>query len=256
MNTETASNSKKLLVSIIMPMYNCEEYITESIESVILQTYNDWELIVVDDKSTDNSSIIVESYVQKDSRVNLIQLDNNEGPTKARNRAIQEASGRYIAFLDSDDIWFSNKLQYQIEFLNENNLLLTYSAYETMDENSKYINTRNCLPSITYKDMLKSNQIGNLTGIYDVDFFGNVSLENVGHEDYVLWLKLLKQVPYTKGLTQTLARYRIVSNSLSSNKHKVFKWQWHIYRKIEKLTILQSSYYFIFYVYNALKKRS
>ena len=248
--------SDRSLVSIIMPLYNCEEYIAESIESVISQTYNHWELIVVDDKSTDNSSIIVESYVLKDSRVKLVNLDTNEGPTKARNRAIKEANGRYIAFLDSDDMWLPDKLQYQIAFLNENNLLLTYSAYETMDENSKYINTRHVLPFITYTDMLKSNQIGNLTGIYDVDFFGKVYLEDTGHEDYVLWLNLLRQVPYTKGLTQTLARYRIVSNSISSNKFKVLKWQWDIYRKVEKLTILQSSYYFIFYVYNALKKRS
>lgn len=244
------------LVSIIMPLYNCEKFIAESIESIMSQTYNNWELIIVDDKSTDNSLAIVESYVNKDSRIKLINLDINSGPTKARNRAIKEAQGRYIAFLDSDDTWLPSKLQDQIAFLNDNNIVLTYCAYETMDENSMYINTRYALPLITYQDMLKSNQIGNLTGIYDVDFFGKVYLDNIGHEDYILWLKLLKQVPYTKGLTQTLARYRIVSNSISSNKLKVLKWQWNIYRKVEKLTILQSSYYFIFYVYNAIKKRS
>jgi glycosyltransferase involved in cell wall biosynthesis len=249
--------SKSLdLISIVMPLYNSEKYISESIESVLSQTYNHWELIVVDDKSTDNSSMIVESYAHKDNRVKLINLDTNVGPTKARNRAIEEANGRYISFLDSDDMWLPDKLQQQIIFLNKNNLVLTYSTYETMDENSKYINTRKCLPIIKYKDMLKSNQIGNLTGIYDVNFFGKVYMEDTGHEDYVLWLKLLKQVSYTKGLTKTLARYRIVPNSISSNKLKVLKWQWHIYRKIEKLTILQSSYYFIFYIYNALKKRS
>ena len=244
------------LVSIIMPLYNCERFVGDSIESVISQTYHNWELIVVNDKSTDNSSIIVEKYIYKDSRVKLIHLDRNSGPVQARNRAIREAKGRYISFLDSDDVWLSNKLQYQIAFLNDNNLVLTYSTYETMDENSKYINTRNVSEIITYKDMLKSNQIGNLTGIYDVDFFGKVYMENIRHEDYVLWLKLLKQIPYTEGLTQTLARYRIMSNSISSNKLKVLKWQWNIYRKIEKLTILQSSYYFIFYVYNSLKKRT
>jgi hypothetical protein len=95
-----------------------------------------------------------------------------------------------------------------------------------------------------------------LTGIYDVDYFGKMYLDDIGHEDYVLWLKLLKEIQYTRGLTQTLARYRIVSNSVSGNKLKVLKWQWYIYRKVEKLTIFQSSYYFIFYIYNALKKRS
>ena len=256
MNIEDTLKSQKLLVSIIMPLYNCEEYIAESIESVISQTYNHWELIVVDDKSTDNSSVIVENYLRKDDRIKLINLDTNEGPTKVRNRAIQEARGRYIAFLDSDDSWLPNKLQRQIAFLKENDLVLTYCAYETMDENSNYINTRHSLPFIGYKDMLKSNQIGNLTGIYDVDFFGKVYMEDVGHEDYVLWLKLLKHINKTQGLTDIMARYRIVPNSISSSKTKVFKWQWHIYRRIENLTILQSSYYFIFYVYNALKKRS
>jgi len=256
MTIEVKSDNQEALVSIIMPLYNCEEFIVESIESVMSQTYYNWELVIVDDKSTDNSLAIVKSYASKESRIRLINLDINSGPTKARNRAIKEANGRYIAFLDSDDIWLSDKLQCQIAFLNENNLVLTYSAYETMDENSRYINTRDCLPFITYKGMLKSNQIGNLTGIYDVDFFGKVYMENEGHEDYILWLKLLKQIDNTKGLTRVLARYRIVPNSISSNKLKVFKWQWHIYRKIEKLTILQSSYYFIFYVYNALKKRS
>lgn len=244
------------LVSIIMPLYNCEEYIQESIESVRQQTYENWELIVVDDTSTDKSVGIVKQIMQEEPRICFIGLNVNGGAAQARNRAIKEAKGRYIAFLDSDDIWLPDKLHYQIAFLNEHNLVLTYSAYETMDENSKYINTRQILPFITYKDMLKSNQIGNLTGIYDVDFFGKVYMENIGHEDYILWLKLLKQVTCTQGLTQVTARYRIAPNSISSNKLKVLKWQWHIYRKVEKLTILESSYYFIFYVYNALKKRS
>ena len=255
MNMEVTFDSKELLVSVIMPLYNCEKFIAEAIESVVSQTYTNWELIVVDDKSTDNSSYIAEGYSRKDSRIKVIILDINEGPTNARNRAIQEANGRYIAFLDSDDIWLPKKLEYQISFLSENNLVLTYSAYETMDEDSKYINRRSSLPRITYSDMLKSNHIGNLTGIYDVDFFGKVYLDDVGHEDYVLWLKLLKQVPYSKGLTQVLARYRVVSNSISSNKFTVLMWQWHIYRKIEKLNFFKSSYYFIFYLYNALKKR-
>lgn len=243
-------------VSIIMPLYNCEEYIQESITSVRQQTYKNWELIIVDDASSDKSVDIVKQIMKEEPRICFIGLKVNGGAANARNRAIKEAKGRYIAFLDSDDMWFPAKLKEQILFLNKHDLVLTYCAYETMDENSKYINTRHSLPSITYQDMLKSNQIGNLTGIYDVDYFGKVYLENIGHEDYVLWLKLLKKIQYTRGITQTLARYRIVSDSISANKFKVLKWQWNIYRKVEKLTIMQSSYYFIFYIYNALKKRS
>ncbi len=244
------------LVSIVMPLYNGEVFVLDSIRSVLDQTYKNWELIIVDDVSTDNSFTIVEEYIKSEPHISLYQLSQNSGAAVARNYAIELAKGRYISFLDCDDMWLPEKLEKQIQFLDKHALVLTYSAYHTIDENSKYINMRNVPPVISYEDMLKSNQIGNLTGIYDVDFFGKVYMENVGHEDYVLWLKLLKQIPYTKGLTQILAQYRIMSNSISSNKLKVLKWQWHIYRKIEKLTILQSSYYFIFYVYNALKKRS
>jgi len=244
------------LVSIIMPLYNSEKYLKEAIESVINQSYQNWELIIVDDKSTDSSLEIVKTYTKEEQRICLILLKSNSGPTQARNRAIEEAKGKYIAFLDSDDMWLPNKLQCQIEFMNTHDLMLTYAAYETMDEYSNYINTRPCLQKITYNDMLKSNHIGNLTGMYDVDFFGKVYLEEVGHEDYVLWLHLLKKIEYTKGITEVLARYRIVDSSVSSNKFKVLKWQWNIYRDIEKINFLKSSYYFILYVIHALKKRS
>ena len=248
--------STEHLVSIIMPLHNSEKFVAEAIESVLAQTYHHWELIVVDDRSSDSSPSIVESYACKDSRIRFIHLDINVGPAKARNRAIKEAKGKYIAFLDSDDVWMPVKLEEQISFLKKHDLVLTYSAYETMDENSVYINTRYSLPSISYEDMLKSNQIGNLTGIYDVDYFGKVYLDDIGHEDYALLLKLLKKIHHTKGLTQILARYRVVSGSRSAKKFNALKWQWNIYRNIEKLTLLKSSYYFAFYIYNALKKRS
>ena len=244
------------LVSIVMPLYDDQRFIDQAIESVLSQSYEYFELLIVDDKSTDNSVAIVKKYMNEDKRIKLFLLDANSGPVIARNRAIKEAKGRYIAFLDSDDVWLPDKLYRQIEFLDENHLVLTYSAYETMDENAHYINTRKCLSPVGYKDMLKSNRIGNLTGIYDVEFFGKVYMQDVGHEDYVMWLHLLKQITSTYGIEEILARYRISSNSLSSNKIKALVWQWHIYRKIEKLNFLQSFYYFGYYVYNAVKKRT
>ena len=243
-------------ISIITPSYNSIKFIEETILSVLAQTYQDWEMIIVNDVSTDGSEKFIEEYVKKDSRIKLIKLSKNSGAAKARNRAIEEATGRYIAFLDSDDTWLPNKLEKQVTLMQEYNLALTYSAYHTMDETSKYINTRKVKDEITYKDMLKSNHIGNLTGMYDVEFFGKVFMESVGHEDYVLWLSLLKKVGSTKGVTEPLGNYRILSNSLSSNKVKVLKWQWHIYRKVEKLNLFESSYYFMWYVFYALKKRS
>ena len=244
------------LVSIVMPLYNAQRFVTQAIESVLSQSYEHFELLIVDDKSTDNSVTIVKKYINKDKRIKLFFLDVNSGPVAARNRAIKEAKGRYIAFLDSDDVWFRDKLYRQIEFMNENHLVLTYSAYETMDENAHYINTRKCFSPVSYRDMLKSNRIGNLTGIYDVTFFGKVYMKDVGHEDYVMWLHLLKRITSTSGIKEPLASYRILSNSISSNKIQALGWQWHIYRKIEKLNFLQSFYYFGHYVYNALKKRT
>jgi len=244
------------LVSIITPSYNSIKFIEETILSVLSQTYQDWEMIIVNDVSTDGSEKLIEEYVKKDSRIKLITLTKNLGVAKARNMAIKSATGRYVAFLDSDDTWLPKKLEKQVKFMEENNLVVTYSAYYTMNEYSKYINTRNVKDKITYSDMLKSNHIGNLTGIYDVSFFGKVFMESVGHEDYVLWLSLLRKVGSIKGVTEPLANYRILSNSLSSNKVKVLKWQWHIYRNIEKLNLFQSSYYFCWYIFYALKKRS
>jgi len=244
------------LVSIITPSYNSIKFIEETISSVLAQTYQNWEMLIVDDVSSDGSDKIIESYVKRDSRIKLIRLNENSGPAVARNRAIQEATGRYIAFLDSDDSWLPQKLEKQLGFMQENNLYMTYSSYYTMDENSKYINTRVVKEMISYRDMLKSNHIGNLTGIYDVDFFGKIFLESQGHEDYILWLKIMKQLKFSKGMVEPLANYRIVSNSISSNKLKVLKWQWHIYRRVEKLNLFQSAYYFIFYIYYALKKRN
>ncbi len=243
------------LVSIITPSYNSEKHITETMDSVLAQTYKNWEMIIIDDCSTDRSREIIEKYTQRDRRIGLIFSSENVGAARARNLGIEQATGSFIAFLDSDDVWFPEKLEKQIKFLTENSLVVTYSAYETMDEDSKYINTRNIQKTITYADMLKSNHIGNLTGIYDTEFFGKVYMQEHGHEDYILWLELLKQIKSTKGIPEPLAKYRIMSGSISSNKAKVLKWQWHIYRDIEKLGIFQSAYTMIWYVFYAIKKR-
>lgn len=243
------------LVSVITPSYNSSKFIAQTIESVLAQTYENWEMIIVDDASPDNSNEIIEEYCKKDTRIKLTKLKKNCGPAMARNRAIEEANGRYIAFLDSDDIWLPKKLEKQIQFMKANNLAVTYSAYHTIGENGSRINTRKAKSEIGYKDMLKSNQIGNLTGIYDCKKIGKYFMENVAYEDYVLWLKLIKDVQYSKGLLEPLAEYRISANSLSANKFKALKRQWNIYRKIEGLDMYKSIYYFIHYLLNALMKR-
>lgn len=243
------------LVSIITPSYNSEKYIASTIESVLNQTYESWELIIIDDKSPDNANKIIESYSKKDNRIKHIKLLENAGPANARNKAISEAQGKYIAFLDSDDIWLPQKLEKQISLMEEEGLLLSYSAYHTIDENGTRINTRNVKEYIDYTDMLKSNHIGNLTGIYKCSELGKVYMDNVGHEDYTLWLKIMKKIGSTRGIVEPLAEYRVFSNSISANKFKAMSWTWNIYRNVVGLNLFSSSYYFLHYVYYSLKKR-
>lgn len=244
------------LVSIITPSYNSEKLISQTIKSALEQTYQNWEMIIVDDMSPDNANEIIKNYILKDSRIKLIKLEKNGGPAKARNRAIEEASGRYIAFLDADDMWLPEKLEKQIQFMEENNLAITYSSYLTVDENGNEINTRIAKQKITYNDMLKTNHIGNLTGIYDCKKIGKYYMDDVGHEDYTLWLKIMKKVVHTKGIIEPLGKYRILEKSISANKLRALAWTWNIYRNILGMNIFESSFYFMHYAYNAIKKRS
>jgi glycosyltransferase involved in cell wall biosynthesis len=242
-------------VSIITPSYKSERFISQTIESVLAQTYQDWEMIIVDDVSPDSSNEIIEEYCKKDSRIKLIKLEKNSGPAIARNRAIEEAKGRYIAFLDADDIWYKNKLEKQIKFMNEKNLALTYSSYDLMNEENNNLGTFLTKNKVTYTDLLKTNSIGCLTAIYDVEKVGKVLMPNIiKRQDYGLWLKILKKVDYAEAILEPLAKYRIMKNSVSSNKLVAAKYVWKLFREVEKLNIFQSMYYFCWYIYYGLKK--
>lgn len=241
-------------MSIIMPSYKSRRFISNSINSVISQTYENWEMIIVDDMSPDDSNKIIQKYVNIDPRIQLIPLNKNSGPAIARNIGIENAKGKYIAFLDSDDIWLPVKLEKQIHFMRDNQLVLTYGSYYTIDENGRRMGTRNAKPYISYNDMLKSNHIGNLTGMYDAEKLGKYYMDNVGHEDYTLWLKILRDVGATKGMVDPLAEYRILKGSVSSNKIKAAQWQWAIYRDVLKLNIYKRIYYISWYLYYGLRK--
>jgi len=228
-------------ISIITPSYGSEKFISQTIESVIAQIYQNWEMIIVDDVSPDNSNEIIESYMKKDSRIKLIKLEKNSGPAVARNRAIKEAQGRYIAFLDADDLWMPEKLEKQIDFMQKNNLSFTYSAYKLVDEEDNKKGTFIPPENISYKSILKTNPIGCLTAIYDTQKLGKIYMPNIlKRQDYGLWLKILKEIRQTKGILEPLAIYRLRKNSVSSNKLKAAQYQWKIYREVEKLNILKS----------------
>ena len=242
-------------VTIIMPSHNSEKFIIESVESVLVQTYSNWELIIVDDCSPDSSNHIIMKYVDSDHRIKLIKLEKNSGPAVARNTAIEAANGRYIAFLDSDDVWLPNKLEKQIKFMQDNDLAFTYSSYKLVGEDNEDLGLFITKDKISYFDMLKTCSVGCLTAIYDTEKIGKQYMPLIlKRQDYGLWLKILKLIGETRGILEPLATYRIRKNSVSSNKVKAAKYQWKIYREIEKLSFLKSLYYFVFYAYNGVTK--
>ncbi|SIS38176.1 Glycosyltransferase involved in cell wall bisynthesis [Zobellia uliginosa] len=232
------------MVSIITPVYNSEKYITHCIESVLAQTYGNWEHILVDDCSTDKSIAIISEYAKNDTRIRLLQLESNSGAGIARNTAIEAAKGRYIAFLDSDDAWLPQKLKTQVSFMQDNNYYFTYTAYDKMNELGESLNQPvNVKSKTTYHSALFKNPIGCLTAMYDVDFFGKQYMPEIRkRQDYALWLKLLKKTD-AYGLDKILSTYRIGNESISSNKFKLIKYEWRIYREVEGLSLLQSIFY-------------
>lgn len=243
------------LVSIITPSYKSAKFIAQTIESVLAQTYQNWEMIIVDDVSPDNSNEIIEEYCKKDSRIKLIKLEKNSGPAVARNRAIEEAEGRYIAFLDADDLWKPEKLEKQLAFMDENDLAFTYSSYDLIDEEGKDLGSFTTKESISYSGMLKTCSVGCLTAIYDTQKLGKVYMPNIiKRQDYGLWLKILKEIGTTKGMLEPLGTYRILKNSVSSNKLNAAKYQWKIYREVENLSFVKSVYYFVQYAYFGVMK--
>lgn len=245
------------LVSIITPMYNGAKYVSETIESVLAQTYTDWEMLIVNDGSKDNGPEIVEKYAKKDSRIRLINQENG-GSANARNHGIREARGRYIALLDSDDVWESDFLEEQLKFMKENNAELVYSSHKRIDENGK-----ECLRpyivkgSIGYKDLLRTCSISCLTGLYDTKTWGKIYLReelNSLRDDYVYWLTIIKKTGIAYGNEKVLASYRILGNSASRKKKKVIKPQYKVYREIEKLDIFHSLFYLICWAYYGYMK--
>lgn len=234
---------EKNLVSIIMPTYNCAKFIKKTIESVIAQTYKNWELIIVDDCSSDNTEEIVNKF--KDERIKYYRLEKNSGAAVARTQAMKLAIGNYMAFLDSDDLWKENKLEKQIKFMQENNYNFTCTAYEQIDEQGnkvgKIIKTKK---KADYNRILLDCPVGNSTVMYNVDNLGKFEVPNIRkRNDDALWLQILKKEKYIYGMNDILMEYRIRSNSISSNKLDLIKYHWQLYREIEHLSVIRSIFH-------------
>ena len=240
-------------VSIVMPAYNAESTIKKSIESVLSQTYEDWELIIVDDSSTDKTVDLIKAYVAKDERITLVTSNVNNGVVKSRNAAIKKAGGRYIAFLDSDDYWTDDKLSLQVQILINTSACCTHSSYYRFTSEGVESMVE-CLPRVTRQDMLSSNKIGNLTGVYDVHKVGKKFQKEVGHEDYLMWLDVLNE-GFSIGVKKPLAYYRVSSLSLSSNKVKAAYWHYLILKNEVGLSGFQLIKSFATYFSNSMIKR-
>ena len=245
------------LVSIIMPSYNAARFIGESINSVLLQTYSNWELLIVDDCSKDNSVEVVRKFANIDKRVVLFSLEKNVGAAAARNVAIEHAQGQYIAFLDSDDVWDEYKLEKQLAFMKQYSYAFTFSNYYIMEENGKKTENIVKVPSsLSYRQYLRNTIIGCLTVIIDRQQTGDFKMPLIkSSHDMALWLLIMKRGFKAYGLKDVLAGYRLVSTSNTAKKWKAAKDVWKVYREIEGLSVLYAAYCFCGYAINAVLKR-
>jgi teichuronic acid biosynthesis glycosyltransferase TuaG len=227
----------------------------DAIESVKAQTFFDWELIIVDDCSIDASLKIAEDLSRADSRIKLIRLNQNSGAAKARNVAIEFSTGRFITFLDGDDIWLSCKLDKQVKFMLKHNIAFSFASYEKIDSLGEPFGIVGVPERISYKELLKTCQIGCLTAMYDVEKLGKVFMPlNTGREDYATWLTILKRGYDAYGVQEVLAQYRVYSAQSSGRKLKMAKENWDLYRNVEKLGLFRSVYYFCQYAFRGFMR--
>ena len=235
------------MVSVIIPNYNSEKYIGETIESVLSQTYSNWELIIVDDCSTDASVTVIENYIKQDDRIRLFRNEKNRGAAYTRNVGLQQAQGKWVAFLDSDDLWTPEKLEKQVAFMKENGYAFSYTDYTRVDENSQSRKELIVGPNVVGKRKLfRYNYLGCLTVMYDREYMGLLQVKEEianGRNDYALWLKAVRKAKCYR-LAQPLAKYRVREASLSHGSlKKLFKYQYQLFRVSEEMNPIRATYH-------------
>lgn len=245
------------LVSIIVPAYCASNHIEETIKSVISQTYCDWEMIIIDDCSSDNTCNLVEYWCEKDTRIKLYHMPVNSGPAATRNMGLENANGRWIAFLDSDDYWLPQKLKISIEFAVKNNAAIIFTGFKRINADGskvgKYISVPNTL---NYNDFLGNTAIATSTVLIDKEKFSDIRMQSVYYDDFVCFLEILKAGFLAYGLDEDLMRYRVINGSISRNKLRSALEVWNVYRKIERLSLSLSIRSFTSYAIRALIKYS
>lgn len=244
------------LVSIITPAHNAERFIGETIRSVQAQTMGDWEMLVADDASPDGTRALVEQMAREDPRIRLVALSQNGGPARARNAALAQARGRYVAFLDSDDLWLPAKLERQLAFMREGDYAVSYTAFRRISVDGGRTGRLIQVPkSLSYRQLLKNTAIATLTCVADRQTTGPFEMTDAGYDDYILWLELLRRGFVAHGLQEDLARYRVVGGSISSKPQRSAAWTWNIYRNIEGLDLVSAAWCMGHYGLRAIAKR-
>lgn len=243
------------LISIITPAYNAAQFLRLTIESVLQQTVQEWEMLIVDDASSDNTSDIATELSNRDDRIILFRQAKNNGPALARNAALERARGRYIAFLDSDDLWLPEKLACQLTFMQNYNNAFTYTCYRRITENGNVCGRLIRMPDqLNYRQLLKNTAIATSTVIVDRDKTGPFKMIRTYYDDYALWLSLLKKGFVAYGIQDDLMRYRVVSKSVSRSKRNSARWVWRIYRDVETLGFPYAAWCFLNYAWRAYRK--
>lgn len=251
--------SKKVnndIVSIVVPVYNAEKFLKDTINSVLEQTYKNWELLLINDCSKDDSKKIAKPFLS--DKIKWIDMQKNGGAALARNKGIDEAKGRYICFLDADDLWDKEKLEKQVNFMIEKDCEFSFTGYEFADENGKPNGKKVYIPEkINYKQALKNTTIWTSTVMFDMNKLkkDNIYMPNVKSEDTACWWKVLKKIDNAYGINEILSYYRRTEGTLSSNKFAAIKRIWNLYRNIEKLSLIYSIYCFCCYAFNAVRRR-
>ena len=245
-------------VSIIVPVYNAEKFITETVESVLRQTLEDWELILSENGSTDNTVELLKELEKRDSRIHVLLLGDNVGAAAARNAGMKAATGRYIAFLDADDLWKADKLEKELAFMKEKNAAFAFTGYEFGDEQAVPTGKIVRVPeTLNHKQAMKNTTIFTSTVMFDTALIGKEKLEMPGikSEDTALWWKVLREGYLAYGLDENLVIYRRPGKSLSSNKMEAVRRIWYLYRKWEKLGLFKSLWYFLHWAVRAVARR-
>lgn len=250
----------KDLVSIVVPVYNVRPYIEATIKSVLNQTYTNWELILVENASKDGTVEVVQAYLENnpDERIKFYNIPDNIGAAAARNFGVEQSSGRFVTYLDSDDLWKPEKLAHQVAYMLEKDAAFSFTGYEFASANGEGTGKIVTVPeTISYKEALKNTTIFTSTVMFDTEKLSrqDIMMPLVKSEDTALWWRVLRSGVTGYGLNENLVLYRRIANSLSSNKLEAMRRIWNLYRKEEKLNLCFSAYNFLFWAWNAVKRR-